>query len=714
MIARKGFYKHQDSVIYEGSEMRDSLNWMSRLCLLALLSIALAISFKVEHCSVDAPSTGVITVPQDYSTIQAAVDAAAANSTIVVMPGKYVECIRITKTLTLVGSGVNRTIIESSGQGHTIEITRGTLGVTVRGFTIGGIRGAQWSGICQRGLYGVLEDNFVTGHRRGIEIYDSSGDILRNNTLNDNADNLEVWGLSLSHFLHDIDSSNLVNGRIVVYWTNQQNRTVPVEAGYVGIVNSSRVLVKDLNVSFNFSGILLAYTNDSLLMNITSSENERGLHLVCSDDNAVLGCDFSDNSFCGISTVSSSNNIFAGNVLSGNSVNGIRLSHSFPLVGKYSDNNTFVGNNVTGNLDGVYLENAHNNVICGNLLVGNVRSGVSLDESTGNLLSKNTVRDNRLGVWAFASGDRIYRNNFLNNSVQVDLFAYAPSYNIWDNGYPSGGNYWSDYEEVHPTASQLDASGLWNTSYVMNDYNQDRYPLMNRTEGNASPKAGISYSPSDARVQESVLFSDESSDGDGWILLRLWEIEGSYDWFSKQVSVSFKEEKPYSIKLTVVDNEGAIETAVMDFSPRRFLSFLYLSVRERIELGESVNISVQLLGEDEFPLADARIVFYLIVGNSEKTIGFAVTNASGITTLLYSPSEGGDLKVRALFFGNEKYAPAGNICGLTIEKTNPALWPWILVGVGIASAALFVIRLRRQKKRKESFGKSETNEMGGM
>jgi hypothetical protein len=60
-----------------------------------------------------SPSAQVILrVPQDYPTIQAAVDAAPEGATILIAPGIYVESITITKDLTLEGSGMEKTILQ--------------------------------------------------------------------------------------------------------------------------------------------------------------------------------------------------------------------------------------------------------------------------------------------------------------------------------------------------------------------------------------------------------------------------------------------------------------------------------------------------------------------------------------------------------------------------------------------------------------------------
>jgi len=65
----------------------------------------------------------------------------------------------------------------------------------------------------------------------------------------------------------------------------------------------------------------------------------------------------------------------------------------------------------------------------------------------------------------------------MDNTHQV-YFPQSGYTNFWDEGYPSGGNYWSDYEYRYPNAEELDGSGMWNTSYVIDENNQDNYPLM--------------------------------------------------------------------------------------------------------------------------------------------------------------------------------------------------------------------------------------------
>ena len=125
-----------------------------------------------------------------------------------------------------------------------------------------------------------------------------------------------------------------------------------------------------------------------------------------------------------------------------------------------------------GGWAGIYLNYAsNNNTVIENTITGNSEYGIYADYSTNNTIRGNTVANNGCGIllW-YSSGSHIYHNNFIDNIVQVSNWA---SNNTWDNGYPSGGNYWSNY-----TGVDTNSDGIGDTPYFIDANNIDNYPLM--------------------------------------------------------------------------------------------------------------------------------------------------------------------------------------------------------------------------------------------
>lgn len=138
----------------------------------------------------------------------------------------------------------------------------------------------------------------------------------------------------------------------------------------------------------------------------------------------------------------------------------------------YSSDNMISGNTIVGTRFGIDLGYSHNNVIKNNYLTANVQ-GTTLAYSYNNIIKNNHLSDNHYGIIICnSSRNVIYHNNFINNTKQTSI--YDDSFNnAWDNGYPSGGNYWSDYEGV-----DTDRDEIGDTPYTIDENNQDNYPLM--------------------------------------------------------------------------------------------------------------------------------------------------------------------------------------------------------------------------------------------
>jgi len=167
----------------------------------------------------------------------------------------------------------------------------------------------------------------------------------------------------------------------------------------------------------------------------------------------------------GIYLSQSSNNILTGNIVSNNTY-GIKL---------YPDsfNNVLIGNTASNNhYSGIDLYwRSNNNNLTGNIASNNGEFGIHLYFSSINTLTGNNVSNNPNGIYVYRSDNKFYHNNFINNTVQVSTNTYSE--NAWDDGYPSGGNYWSDY-----TGMDEKGDGVGDTPYMIDESNQDNYPLM--------------------------------------------------------------------------------------------------------------------------------------------------------------------------------------------------------------------------------------------
>lgn len=294
----------------------------------------------------------------------------------------------------------------------------------------------EWYGVLlTSSSHNLLSGNNISNNEYyGVYIVSSYNNTLYDNLLNDNRYGLSVLGESLSHYLHFIDDSNLVDGKPIYYYVNKRNMETPLNAGYVALVNCTRMTARSLTLTNNGQGILLAYTNNSRIVSNNIAKNIHGVHFFRSQKNTL-----------------------SGNIIANNSY-GIYLYSSF-------NNNTVSGNNIANNsLNGIHLRSSYNNLIIENNVTSNVR-GIYVDGSSSN---------------------NIYHNNFVDNHDQA--YSYG-STNVWDDGYPSGGNYWSDYRGVDnysgPYQNETGTDGIGDRPYGIRSMygykDQDRYPLMNPT-----------------------------------------------------------------------------------------------------------------------------------------------------------------------------------------------------------------------------------------
>jgi parallel beta-helix repeat protein len=237
----------------------------------------------------------------------------------------------------------------------------------------------------------------------------------------------------------------------------------------------------------NESGVYLGSSHSNIVSGNSISNNGDGVRLYSSPDNIVSGNNITANEYAVVVTFASFNSTVSNNSISNNTYDGVHVhfsenstvsgnSISNSGVGVHlwsSFNSTVSSNNITANNgDGVYLNSySRNCTVFGNNITAN-NCGVHLAFSSNCIVSVNSITDNEwYGAYLEYSDDiRFYHNNFIGNPTHV-INLNSTFANTWDNG--TEGNYWSDYN-----GTDSDGDGIGDTPYVIDENNQDNYPLM--------------------------------------------------------------------------------------------------------------------------------------------------------------------------------------------------------------------------------------------
>jgi parallel beta-helix repeat protein len=390
----------------------------------------------------------------NYGTIQEAIDANTTlnGHTIIVKPGIFHEHIVVRKAVILEGDGEQSTILDGDGNGTVISIRSSAV---VEGFTI------------QNGSI-------------GIELDSSNNGRISNDGLHHNGQ-----GLHLSNSNNWTMSENLI--------TNNYDTCITLNNSDTNVISKNVVSYNNLH----FHEALSMYNSDCNNISENDFTDNMGIGIQLNDysfHNTVSN-NLLMNNWGGIELVKSCNhNIIERNCVT---VNETMWGLTSGIWIRESQQNIVYANEIMSNRtfatykppyeDGVGLSKSANNSVVSNK-ISLMDTGVGFHfSSDNNSIIGNTISKNGHGIdfsEGVSNGNVIYSNNFIENAEQVHN---RLSTNTWDNGYPSGGNYWSDYVKEHPNASEIDASKIWNTPYVVDANNTDKYPLMAVTQ--ESPRA---------------------------------------------------------------------------------------------------------------------------------------------------------------------------------------------------------------------------------
>ncbi|MHA1238269.1 MAG: right-handed parallel beta-helix repeat-containing protein [Candidatus Odinarchaeia archaeon] len=213
-----------------------------------------------------------IVVPDDYPTIQQAIDAAASGNVIYVRAGTYEEDLTITKSLTIIGENMQTTIIKGTGTSSTITVTADS--VTITGFTITGATSAPNSGVYLNGASDCsITGNNITGNANGVSLSSATNNVISENIITGN----EQDGVHIGSSSND----NTVS-----------NNTMYDNTYGVFVVGASNNVISENNITDNNADgvyLLSSSINNTISNNTITNNAWRGLQIYSSHNNTISG-----------------------------------------------------------------------------------------------------------------------------------------------------------------------------------------------------------------------------------------------------------------------------------------------------------------------------------------------------------------------------------------------------------------------------------------
>ncbi len=339
-----------------------------------------------------------IVVPDDFATIQEAINDAVDGDSIFVRAGVYHEHVVVNRTVSLVGEAADTTVLEGNGTGHVFHVVRRFVNIT--GFTVqhsGNVSmPALEAGICVNSTTdcNISANNLVENGFAGISLLNSQ----RNSITGNNVSQSGWGGIHLMNSSRNIVSENILDSNGLQH---QWGGGINGHAGsnYNNITDN--VIVKSVYGMFYHAS---AYNN--ICRNNISATSAEGIWL---------------------------QDQVSHNIVADNNLTNIRVG--VWLQGPNS-NNTLSRNLITGAEYGIKAQYAQNTRITGNIIVSNRAgndswsAGIRLDGSADAQIQSNIVNSNHYGILFYSNCPRasVYANNVTENYVGIRVASGGSSY----------------------------------------------------------------------------------------------------------------------------------------------------------------------------------------------------------------------------------------------------------------------------------------------
>jgi len=295
------------------------------------------------------------------------------------------------------------------------------------------------------------------------------------------------------------------------------------------IIDASHVTISDCNILNNYYGLRIAHGSFNVISNNTISGGCIGIQVENGERNNLTKNQISisgDNADSAITLMSDNNLIFDSDI-SSNAESGI-----YGINIESSEN--FIVRNFIHDLplEGIVIYGNENNILTQNRISNCGDCGIYLCQSSNNHLYHNDIIDN--GCNAYDDG----------------------GVNSWDNGFPSGGNYWGDY-----TGEDMDNDGIGDEPYYIPDVSIDNYPMMSPMTSFIPALIANANGPYFSCCNELIQFTGTKSGGVLPFTYQ-WSFGDGQSSLLQNPIHSYIAPGVYPVVLTVTDSRGVSNTNI--------------------------------------------------------------------------------------------------------------------------------------------------------
>lgn len=325
-------------------------------------------------------------------------------------------------------------------------------------------------------------------------------------------------------------------------FTNDINNPIVIEKDNITISGNGRVVQGAFNVSDGlhlsgrnnvtiqnttikgfWSGVFMWGSTNIVLTCNTLTNNEhavRGYNCLGID---IIGNNMITNGRSGPFWFSGSGVTLSGSLNSNIGENDI-INNGYGIYIYDSSTIHIYGNNITQSEGyGIVLQFSLNNSILRNMILKN-HDGMGLYDSNYNIIVENQIMNTSMyyNIYLASSSNNAFYHNLIDARASWYNIGVSNSTNVWDDGYPSGGNYWSDYTDVDLFCGVFQNltgnDGLGDSPYAIDTKNEDRYPLIQPWSNDTVAPQVVIHSPYNQTYQSnSIPLTLQINEPSSWI-----------------------------------------------------------------------------------------------------------------------------------------------------------------------------------------------------